>query len=99
MKRLAFVIVLLASPAGAQYYEVPNPMAQGSYQQFQSPVPPYGTGSNPSAHLTEGYTRRDGETVQPHWSTNPNGTQADNYGTRGNVNPYTGTTGTRSPRW
>jgi hypothetical protein len=34
-----------------------------------------------------------------HQQTNPNGTQRDNYGTTGNVNPYTGTVGTRNPRY
>lgn len=100
MKRLVLVISLLAGPAGAQsFYGAPNPMIQAPYPQFPSPVPSYGSGSNPSAHYTEGYTRSDGQTVQPHWSTNPNATQADNFNTRGNVNPYTGTYGTRSPRW
>ena len=59
----------------------------------------YGTGSSPSAHLNQGYTRNDGGYVQPHMQTNPNNTQMDNYGTRGNVNPYTGAYGTRSPRY
>jgi hypothetical protein len=40
-----------------------------------------------------------GTYVQPHQQTNPNSTQYDNYGTRGNVNPYTGQTGTRSPKF
>ncbi|WFU37324.1 hypothetical protein QA640_22800 [Bradyrhizobium sp. CB82] len=38
-------------------------------------------------------------TFAPYVSTNPNGTQRDNYGARGNYNPYTGTTGTRTPRY
>lgn len=59
----------------------------------------YGTGSNPSSHGTSGYTTPQGTYVQPHQQTNPNGTQYDNYGTRGNVNPYTGSTGTRSPKY
>ena len=37
--------------------------------------------------------------LAPHQQTNPNNTQMDNYGTRGNVNPYTGQTGTRAPRY
>lgn len=59
----------------------------------------YGTGSNPSSHMTQGYNRGDGGYVQPHHQTNPNNTQMDNYGTRGNVNPYTGAYGTRPPRY
>ena len=58
----------------------------------------YGTGSNSSSHSVHGYSKRDGTYVQPHHQTNPNSTTRDNYGTRGNVNPYTGKVGTRSPK-
>lgn len=58
-----------------------------------------GTGSNPSTHTTSGYTRSNGTYVAPYVATNPNGTQRDNFGTSGNVNPYTGATGHRTPRY
>jgi hypothetical protein len=57
-----------------------------------------GTGSNPSSHPVQGYIAPSGTYVQPHQQTNPNSTQTDNYGTRGNVNPYTGAVGTRNPQ-
>lgn len=53
----------------------------------------YGTGSNPESHYVQGYERSNGTYVQPHYQTNSNGTTSDNYGTRGNYNPYTGQTG------
>lgn len=59
----------------------------------------YGTGSNSSSHSVGGYTTNRGTYVQPHTSTNPNSTQYDNYGSRGNYNPNNGTFGTRSPRY
>jgi hypothetical protein len=59
----------------------------------------FGTGSNPSNHYVQGYTRNNGTYVAPHMQTNPNTTQRDNYLTRGNVNPYTGQVGTRYPRY
>lgn len=37
-----------------------------------------------------GYTRRDGTYVAPHHRTEPNQYRFDNYGSRGNTNPYTG---------
>ena len=58
-----------------------------------------GTGSNSNSHQTQGYTTQSGTYVQPHQQTNPNNTQMDNFGTRGNVNPYTGAVGTRTPRY
>lgn len=59
----------------------------------------YGTGSNPSTHTSSGYTRSNGTYVAPYVATNPNGTQRDNFSSSGNVNPYTGTTGHRTPRY
>ncbi|CAL74417.1 hypothetical protein; putative secreted protein [Bradyrhizobium sp. ORS 278] len=59
----------------------------------------YGTGSNPNNHGVSGYTRNDGTYVQPYHATNPNGTQRDNYSSSGNMNPYTGSTGHRTPRY
>lgn len=59
----------------------------------------YGTGSNPSTHSSSGYTRSNGTYVAPYVATNPNSTQRDNFGTSGNVNPYTGATGHRTPRY
>jgi hypothetical protein len=46
--------------------------------------------------FVRGYTRRDGTYVRPHYRSNPDGNVANNWSTRGNVNPYTGQPGTRS---
>lgn len=43
------------------------------------------------------HVRSDGTFVQGHVRSAPNDTRSDNYGTRGNVNPYTGQQGTLSP--
>ena len=58
-----------------------------------------GTGSNPNSHPVQGHINSTGTYVAPHMQTNPNGTQRDNYGATGNVNPYTGAVGTRNPRY
>ena len=44
-----------------------------------------------------GYVRRDGTYVQPHYRSTPNNTAVDNYGTQGNTNPYTGQAGHVNP--
>jgi hypothetical protein len=51
------------------------------------------------AHDTyvHGYTRSNGTYVQPHERTAPDHTNLNNYSTQGNVNPYTGTAGTKKP--
>lgn len=46
-----------------------------------------------------GYTKRDGTYVEPHHRSTQNNTQYDNYGSKGNTNPYTGQQGTRNPRY
>lgn len=90
MKKLAIVGILLIGSSGAafaQYHS--NPYGTGLY----------GTGSNPNSTYHQGYTTNQGTYVQPHYQTQPNNTQLDNYGTRGNQNPYTGVYGTRRPRY
>ena len=44
----------------------------------------------------KGHYRSNGTYVQPHYRSSPNSTKADNWSTRGNVNPYTGRAGTSS---
>ena len=45
-----------------------------------------------------GYTKKDGTYVVPHNRTSPNGTQRDNWSSKGNINPNTGKEGTREPQ-
>lgn len=44
-----------------------------------------------------GYTRRDGTYVAPHYRSSPDSSRLNNWSTQGNVNPYTGQEGTRNP--
>jgi len=43
----------------------------------------------------EGYTKKDGTIVSPHFRTNPNEKFGDNYSEKPNINPYTGKRGTK----
>jgi len=54
-----------------------------------------GTGSSSTSHAVKGYTNKKGVNVAPHRQTNPNSTQRDNYGAKGNYNPNTGKAGTK----
>lgn len=57
-----------------------------------------GGGHSSGGHVgVRPHTRRDGTYVQPHHRTAPNSTQRDNFGSKPNVNPYTGKPGTREP--
>ncbi|MCC6932576.1 MAG: hypothetical protein IT292_04895 [Deltaproteobacteria bacterium] len=41
--------------------------------------------------------RKNGTYVAPHYRSSPNSTKLDNWSTEGNINPYTGKTGTKDP--
>jgi len=45
----------------------------------------------------KGHYRKDGTYVQPHYRSAPDGNPDNNWSTVGNVNPYTGEEGTRTP--
>ena len=54
--------------------------------------------SGGSGHVhVRGYTTKNGTYVSPHNRTSANHTRYDNYSTKGNVNPYTGKSGTVNP--
>ena len=52
---------------------------------------------NPSSTYVSGYTKSDGTFVSGHYKTTPNNTNRDNYSTKPNVNPYTGSNGYVEP--
>ncbi len=57
-----------------------------------------GMAQSTRSHQVKPHVRKDGTFVQPHVRTNPNQTQRDNYETQGNVNPYTGKAGKKTPK-
>jgi hypothetical protein len=49
-------------------------------------------------HRVRGYEKKNGTVVEPHYQTNPNRTQKDNYGSKGITNPHTSREGTKTPK-
>ena len=47
----------------------------------------------------DGYYRKDGAYVAPHWRTTPDSSYNNNWSTAPNINPHTGQSGTREPRF
>lgn len=45
----------------------------------------------------DGYYKRDGTYVQPHYRSAPDNNPYNNWSTKGNVNPYTGQRGYKNP--
>jgi len=58
----------------------------------------FGTAAAQGSHYVNGYYRSNGTYVAPHYQTNPDGNVYNNWSTQGNVNPYTGQPGYRSPQ-
>lgn len=57
---------------------------------------PQSYNSNSSVRYQNGYTKSNNTYVQPHYKTNINSTNRDNFSVNGNSNPYTGKKGTRA---
>lgn len=56
-----------------------------------------GAANAAGSHSTKGHVKKDGTYVEPSRATNPNSSKADNYSSKGNLNPYTGKEGTKDP--
>lgn len=92
MRKLATVLfVALLFTTGAFAKGAPH----GRSHLRSSGAGSYGTGSKSSSTGVHGYTTRRGTHVNSYRRTTPDQTQKNNYSTKGNINPYTGKTGTR----
>lgn len=98
MKKIILCAAVLAmgfiSSVKAQAFEpiIVDYGISSSSRVFSSSV----NGVNTSTRYQNGYTRKDGTYVSGHMKTTNNGTNYDNFSTSMNVNPYTGTSGSRA---
>ena len=79
-------------------FRVRTPRDASNERAVPRRTPPSGEGSKPSNAPVQGYTKKDGTYVEPYHRTTPDATQNNNYGTKGNVNPYTGKEGTKAEK-
>ncbi len=89
MKKLILSAVIALAASTASIAQSNN---HGIYSNSVYGSSSYSTGTT----RVSGHVRRDGTYVQGHTRTSPNSTNWDNYSTKGNTNPYTGSTGTRA---
>jgi hypothetical protein len=66
------------------------------------PTATLASGSHNSGHSSSpvhvsGHTTKTGAYVPAHYRTAPDHSKSNNWSTKGNVNPYTGKAGTKSP--
>lgn len=94
MKKL-FLLIVVAMVSSvsvfAQYTQFKPVIVTSSTSSVSSS---YGTSTN--VVYQSGYTRSNGTYVEGHYKTRRNDTNWDNFSTSGNVNIYTGTSGSRA---
>lgn len=111
MKKLVLSIVALvavATSSFAQYSDLHQMSSKVINDFYSSCCPPSSFYTLPSVSYSvpstvnyntttvSGYTRSNGTYVQSHVRTMPNNTNRDNFSTKGNSNPFTGSTGYRA---
>ncbi len=100
MKNLILLtgLLLASSCAMAQFKKdgTPDMRYSGNKQMYGNSysTPSYGS-TSPSIGYQQSY-QRNGTQVEGSYHTQPNSTNTDNWGTRGNNNPLTGSEGTRA---
>ena len=79
-------------------YSVPSVSYSVPSVSYSVPSVTYSVPSTVNYNTTtvSGYTRSNGTYVQSHVRTMPNSTNWDNFSTKGNSNPFTGSTGYRA---
>ena len=79
---LAVTLVGFAFAASAQHFK---PYKAPKASSYGAPV------------HHNGYVKKDGTYVAPHYQTAPDSTKVNNWSSKPNVNPYTGKEGTKDP--
>ena len=108
MKKLVltfFALVAVATTSFAQFVvftpcDMPRSMCSIPEFTYSAPIteptlPTYNSVSVPTTTV-DSYYRSNGTYVQSHVRTMPNNINWDNYSTKGNTNPYSGSTGYRA---
>jgi hypothetical protein len=62
-----------------------------------SPIEAFAGRVNPNSEYVAPHCRQNGSCVRGYHRTVPDGTKCNNYSNRGNVNPWNGKPGTKSP--
>ena len=57
----------------------------------------FGIGAHAADSRVRGHITKNGTFVAPHHRTTPDGSKANNFSSKGNVNPYTGKEGNQDP--
>jgi hypothetical protein len=100
MKFCALCLLALSFGASAQTYVQPHfrsngTLVDGHYRGGSTSSGYSGTGSSSSSTYVQPHVTQSGSYVQGHHRTTPDSSVLNNYGTSGNFNPYTGSTGSR----
>ena len=78
-----FLTLITSSSFAQSYYSQPSQRSSNPRSNTS------GGYVNPNTNYNNGYTKQNGSYVQPHYKTQSNQTNLDNYSIQDNVNPYT----------
>ena len=105
MKKLVLTMVALMAIATTSFAQFSaselrmiEKVVNDAHSSYSVPSVTYSVPSTVNYNTTtvSGYTRSNGTYVQSHVRTMPNNTNWDNFSTKGNSNPFTGSTGYRA---
>ena len=105
MKKLVLTMVALVAMATSSFaqfsasdLQMIEKVVNDYCSSYSMPSVTYSVPSTVNYNTTtvSGYTRSNGTYVQSHVRTMPNNTNWDNFSTKGNSNPFTGSTGYRA---
>ena len=100
MKNLLFLTAILAITTLSVFAQTKKDgtpdMRYKANKQTQVNTYTVPNNANSSVHYQSGYIKENGTYVQPHYKTNENSTNHDNFSTSGNTNIYTGKSGYRA---
>lgn len=90
MKKFILALVAMVATSTVSFGQSYN------FNSRRNTTSTFGSGVSTNTTRVSGYTRSNGTYVNGYTRTQSNGTNHDNFSTSGNVNPFTGTTGTRA---
>jgi hypothetical protein len=101
MRKIILLIVLLFSLIGVQAQHLkkdgtPDMRFKENKRSSSFSTPNTTTNTNTDVRIQNGYQKDNGTIVEPHYKTNNNQTNLDNFSTKDNSNPYTGQSGTKA---
>lgn len=90
------VLAIFSSQAQFKKDGSPDMRFKANKEMYGGSSSIYSSQTNSDVRYQSGYLKSNGTYVDPHYKTNSNNTNWDNFSTQGNVNQYNGSNGTKA---